>query len=731
MRPGFVMTSSGSEAPWKVRPMSREPPHVLIADDEARRASSSFRYVTIAVLCCLGVTLSVGAFCLTRNDERQRRSDRFDADARDRVAAIREQINAHALILESLRALYAADDDKEISRREFRAFCTPLLASHQDIQALEWIPRVPGSRRREYEAAARADGLEAFQIIERSSQGHLVPAARREEHFPVYFVEPRKGNEAAIGFDLGSGPMRLEALSRSRDTGRMVATASITLVQETEHQAGFLVFMPVYDSNATVETVAQRRVHLKGFILGVFRVGDLVEDALANIAPAGIDLELHDDRGLPQPSVLHYHVSPASTRPANVPRYAGAAQADGLKYQETIDVGGRYWTAVCAPTPTFLAAYTTTYPWGVLGAGLMFTLLACAYLASATRHAARQHQLVGQLSDSNEALRKEVSERKEAEKSLRKSEENLSTIFDASPLGMLLMDEKATIVRINDVAAKLINKSSAEMINRQLGDALGCIHSADSPEGCGSGPACQTCPVRDAIEGVLESGQAVRGFEVQPTLIVDGAQVAPWLELNIEPLTIQVKRHAIAAIANITDRKRLELKLVHMASHDPLTGLSNRRLFEEALARALARAKRGTPSVVLIFDVDRFKLINDTLGHAAGDEALIQMTRLVQEQLRAEDILARVGGDEFAALLEGITMGQALVVAERARRAVAGYAFVPGRDTRLSLSIGVSLIGPEDDIASALMAADAAMYEAKESGRNRVVCRHYGMAAVR
>jgi PAS domain S-box-containing protein len=477
-----------------------------------RRLSKSFRYVTIALLCSLGIALSVGAFGFTRDGERRRLSDRFDAAARDRVAAIREQLNAHAQILESLRALYAADADEEVSRREFRTFCTPLLARHQGIQAVEWIPRVPSGKRRDYEAAARADGLEAFQITERASQGHLIPAARREEHFPVYFVEPRKGNEKAIGFDLASEPMRLEALSRSRDTGQMVATTPIALVQEVEHQAGFLVFVPIYESNATVETVRQRRDHLRGFILGVLRAGDLVKEALADLVPAGIDMDLCDSTDSPQTHFLYYHVTRGSMRPANEPRYAGTAGADGLTYQETIGLAGRKWSVVCAATPTFLAAHTTYHSWGVLGGGLMFTLLAGAYLASATRHAARQHQLVRQLSGRNEDLRKEVSERKEAEESFRRSEEDLSITLHSIGDAVIATDTDGRVVRMNPVAEQLTGWPLAEAAGKPLADIFRIVNTRTRER------------VADPLEKALKTGEVVDLANDTALIARDGAE---------------------------------------------------------------------------------------------------------------------------------------------------------------------------------------------------------------
>lgn len=169
------------------------------------------------------------------------------------------------------------------------------------------------------------------------------------------------------------------------------------------------------------------------------------------------------------------------------------------------------------------------------------------------------------------------------------------------------------------------------------------------------------------------------------------------------------------------ERKRLEQRLVYLASHDTLTGELNRRTFEDAVTRAVLRARRGRISALLLFDVDRFKLVNDTLGHAAGDSVLVGIVKLVQDQLRAEDVLARVGGDEFAALLEGVPLPEAGGVAERIRAAVAEWSAGSGLDVPPTLSIGLVEIDGQLEHEALIHQADGCLYEAKKGGRNQVV----------
>lgn len=164
--------------------------------------------------------------------------------------------------------------------------------------------------------------------------------------------------------------------------------------------------------------------------------------------------------------------------------------------------------------------------------------------------------------------------------------------------------------------------------------------------------------------------------------------------------------------------------LADLARRDALTGLANRRAFEEALQREVARARRtGDALAVVALDIDHFKRVNDTHGHAAGDVALAEVAQRAQRALRAEDLLARIGGEELAALLPGATLASAAEVAERIRRAVCDAGItVADAVIDLTVSLGCATLHAEEREAAALLArADARLYDAKRGGRNRVV----------
>jgi len=158
-------------------------------------------------------------------------------------------------------------------------------------------------------------------------------------------------------------------------------------------------------------------------------------------------------------------------------------------------------------------------------------------------------------------LNRDITDRKLIEEKLRAEKENLHALFAAAPVGMLLIDENTVVTHVNDLVAKMVGKKCPDMINCQPGEGFNCAHLCDDPQGCGHGPACASCPVRDTLEKVLLSGKSIHGVETQFILQVDGKSIHPWLEISAEPVIIDGRKHAAVAITNITERKELESQL--------------------------------------------------------------------------------------------------------------------------------------------------------------------------
>lgn len=223
-----------------------------------------------------------------------------------------------------------------------------------------------------------------------------------------------------------------------------------------------------------------------------------------------------------------------------------------------------------------------------------------------------------------------------------------------------------------------------------------------------------------SLARAIEHGAATRDIECTYTR-QDGTPL--FVELSILPLDIGGRREgAVIAFRDISRHRQLEEELRWQSAHDQLTGLLNRRHFEAALEQEIHRLKRSTENSALIYvDLDHFKFINDTVGHAAGDQLLIQISQLLQQRLRRADLLARLGGDEFALLLHNISEAKLHHCADEIRSLLSAQVFEhEGREYQVQGSVGVALLDAGTPSGgTALTNADLACHIAKSKGRNR------------
>lgn len=292
--------------------------------------------------------------------------------------------------------------------------------------------------------------------------------------------------------------------------------------------------------------------------------------------------------------------------------------------------------------------------------------------------------------------------------------------FEAA-LGAEKRKLQVTLAAIGDAVVTTVGDGRIEFVN----DAARRIFAIDNVSSYGE-PINTIVPLNDAggdpIDLLTSGEEDSRGVR-RGQASMFGSDGPRHISYVVSPIGSTSDGYVVV-LRDITTQHRLATQLSHEVAHDPLTGLLNRRRFEEALEDLVTKAHNSAVSTVLAaLDLDRFKVINDRCGHAAGDRVLVEVAGILAERLREHDLLARVGGDEFAILLHDCSLESARRVLEDLRRAVDAYRFVhAGEAFTIGVSIGLSAIDERTtDGASALAAADRACYAAKAAGRNVII----------
>jgi len=289
--------------------------------------------------------------------------------------------------------------------------------------------------------------------------------------------------------------------------------------------------------------------------------------------------------------------------------------------------------------------------------------------------------------------------------------ERADVTLDSITDSVITVDINERIVYMNPAAEKLLGVTVSQVSGTEFNSVFNIVeeNTGDS--------------VEDSLHQSFLSGKIIHIPEhsslinKQSTVISIEASIAPMKAENNDLLG------AVIVIQDVSHTRKLTKQLSYQASHDLLTGLFNRRKFEEYLEEILINVVEEDKQHALFYlDLDNFKIVNDTCGHVAGDELLKQLPALLNEVLRSGDIVARLGGDEFGIILENCAIKQAANIADKIRQKIKDYRFIwDDRTFEIGVSIGVIAINEGNaDMAQVLSAADVACYAAKDSGRNRV-----------
>jgi len=644
---------------------------------------SSLSFPALVTLLA-GAALTALLYASVHGLESERARSEFRQRAQNRFAVITDAFAEASSALRSLNLLFVAS--QEVRPDEFEAFARPLLADNRYLQALVFHRLVSAAERNAFETQRRRH-WPGFQIRERGNGG-LKPAGRRDFYLVVDYIVPMEGNESTYGYDSWSYPPQREFTQRAIDSGKPVASRLLNLLQGDGRRRGILLIMPVYRLDAPLSNVAERRRAVIGATEVVIDVamlveGNLVRNGLLDTPGPALALFGPTFAGGQELVFRHDGVDPSLPwwERLLAPTFASA---------HDFEVAGARWHMAVTGRDLHQGTYVGSAATLSLGAAL--TLLAVIYVQSRVARARRIERLVAQ----------RTADLKRASDALRLYQR--ATEASANPIFLINGTRPGyPIEYANPACERLFGYTAAEMAGRSVNDVAGIEPDQPAAE-----------ELRRAVRERREGHALLRQRSK------DGR--AMYCEVYVAPVRDDdgVTGHFVVSQYDVTTAKHYEAELEHQARHDTLTGLANRSLLADRLERAIAIA---TPTGALVWavaiDLDHFKVINDTMGHQAGDQVLQQLAQRICAAVRNTDTVARTGGDEFVLVLSDRDEPHAAAAVQAVREAVAAPLPFRGQNLFVACSAGLAAF-PADgrDPETLVKHAEIAMYRAKEIGRN-------------
>ncbi len=627
-------------------------------------------------LWAAGILLVFGVATLVKHAGLQNAQQRLDAQ----FDAIYQEISGHLgsgdIVLNSLVSLYQASD--ELSTTELSSISQELLTEYPYVSSVAFLTLVRAEDRTSFEQSMRREGYMNFRIRSSASgndDDHM--ELPRSRYMPVSFLEPLTPDSVRfVGRDLLADAKFRRTLRQAVESGRRVMTASRLL---SGGMTEYLLVRATYFGHFRPQDVNARHEQLSGAFALTLDVESILKSLQSRYPDTGI--LLRPVNPVQENDALKFESEGWATisRPRGMLPTLSSSQRIRI-HDIDIEIETRSHASLSDLDLIFSIVIMTL----VLVVSLFFFL-------------SLRHQRITRLTE-HRSRNRILHERERAEVTL-------ASISD----GVITTDDADRVQYMNPVAEQLTGLLSFEVRGKHIDEVINLLDEKTK------------WSVRDITQ---RSGAAP--FEKGNNLLLlrhDGRAIS--VHHRVSPLRDRdgTEWGAAIVIRDVSRERELERELSYQASHDSLTGLFNRRMFEQRLLRLVGSVNgEGAEHALCYMDLDQFKVINDTCGHLAGDELLRQLGRMLMKQVRKRDTIARLGGDEFGVLIEHCTLSEATAVAEDLRIAVEEFRFVfDGKSFNLGVSIGlVPIDSSSTGIADVLSAADGACYTAKEKGRNRI-----------
>lgn len=366
--------------------------------------SWSGRWQNVIAVSMISLTFSIGLFQYLLKLDQKKIEQKFNNQAEIVGLVISRTLSDSFRTLNRVRDFL--DLSENITRQRFAAFTLPLLQERSALQALSWNERIPATSRDAFETRMQTEHDGSFRIVERNAEGERVPAGNRPDYIVVSFLEPLEENRPALGFDVGSNPVRRRALDEAMITGSAVTTARVNLIQEEGEQYGVLVFLPYYGTGGIPDTELERRERLKGYATGVYRIGNLIENALSGLTVGRLDIAIKDTTASEGQQVLFPRENDAEFEKRIQILTKDMVAENITVWEKIIEVPGREWKLEIRPTLSFIYAQRSQSSWFFLLGALFVTAMGIILILTVTG----RQKIIEELVDARTAELREQAE---------------------------------------------------------------------------------------------------------------------------------------------------------------------------------------------------------------------------------------------------------------------------------------------------------------------------------
>ena len=488
--------------------------------------------ITLPIMSMFALTAIAVIYEAKSSNERIKLA--FDQQVEQLNNALETSLTNQVHALHSIRSLFLTST--EVNKDEFRIFTQQLLTDYPDMQSISWAPLVQNADRDAFEKMLQKQGDPSFQITEADANQQRIRAKKRPQYAPVTFIEPYQNNDKVLNFDNLSNPSRLATFNSATDSGDLIISPRIKLLQDST-QYGVLAVIPLYRKNLALQTLTEKRLAISSYVTAALKLNDMMTTTLKHSNTGGLSYRLRDSTA-PTAEQLLYSSEPFFPAPLVIQEKAWFSAKKTLSSRSALPFGGRVWIFEVVPKQDYFASHRSGHVWLVMLLGLLVTSLVSVFSLLTSGRTRMLQQLVNERTDDIQQQHAQIM-------SVMHEKEKLSAALEQSQSSVMITNLDATIEYVNQAFITSTGYSREEII----GQKPSLLKSDKTPRS-----------TYDAMWAALLAGKAWQGEVInlnkQGEEFIELTWISPIRKANGEV------SHYLGVKEDITERKQKDALLL-------------------------------------------------------------------------------------------------------------------------------------------------------------------------